>query len=271
MSSPSELVRLASQAQVFDLSQTAHSAMPQPPWHAVRYSLTLLRRHGDKPRPGGLDSANDFLISLVHSGTHIDGLTHMSVHGKLFGGVVTDDVQRGPDGMSQLGIETAPLFVRRGVLLDVARLNGSDGRMGATESVGAEALDRCLSTANAEIHDGDAVFIRTGWGALWDDPERYLNASEGVPGVGADGAEWLSAHGAALVGIDTMMFDRFDPTNLTSLPAHIHLIVEKGIYLAENVNLEELSKNRIVEFLLVLLPLKLKGATGSPVRPIALV
>ena len=56
-----------------------------------------------------------------------------------------------------------------------------------------------------------------------------------------------------------------------AMPVHVHLLVEHGIHIIECLNLEELAKAAAKEFLFIALPLKLEGATGSPVRPIAVV
>ena len=55
-----------------------------------------------------------------------------------------------------------------------------------------------------------------------------------------------------------------------TLPAHVLLLVREGIPIIENLNLEELAAARVHEFAFVCLPLKMRGATGSPVRPIAI-
>lgn len=55
------------------------------------------------------------------------------------------------------------------------------------------------------------------------------------------------------------------------LPAHTILTVQNGIFIIENLNLDELAAAKAHEFVFVCLPLKMRGATGSPVRPIALV
>jgi kynurenine formamidase len=55
------------------------------------------------------------------------------------------------------------------------------------------------------------------------------------------------------------------------MPVHIHCLVDKGVHLLEVVNLEELARTRTSEFLLGMVPLKIRGGTASPVRPLAVV
>ena len=61
-----------------------------------------------------------------------------------------------------------------------------------------------------------------------------------------------------------------DP-ELGTLPGHLLLLVRAGVYIVEGLNLEELARDGVREFAFVCLPLKLRGGTGSPVRPLALV
>src|SRR5206468_10044874 len=113
------------------------------------------------------------------------------------------------------------------------------------------------------------ALVRTGFGALWSKPDEYLQAA----GVSADGARWLIDREVAAVGADNVAFDVMgppDPELKVTLPGHILLLVRAGIPIIENLNLEELAAAHVNEFLFVCLPLKMRGATGSPVRPIAI-
>ena len=52
-----------------------------------------------------------------------------------------------------------------------------------------------------------------------------------------------------------------------TMPVHVHLLVESGIHIIECLNLEELSAAGVKEFLFAAAPMKLRGATGAPIRP----
>jgi kynurenine formamidase len=54
-------------------------------------------------------------------------------------------------------------------------------------------------------------------------------------------------------------------------PVHIHCLVEKGVHLLEVANLEELSRTKTYEFGLIMVPMKIRGGTASPIRPLAVV
>jgi kynurenine formamidase len=62
-----------------------------------------------------------------------------------------------------------------------------------------------------------------------------------------------------------------DPELDCTLPGHVHLICRAGVHIVENLALEALAADGVGEFAFLCLPLKMRGATGSPVRPVALV
>ena len=114
--------------------------------------------------------------------------------------------------------------------------------------------------------------MRTGWGRHFDDRVGYLGQASGVPGPGEAGAQWLAALAPRAVGSDTIAFERLAPgAGHALLPAHRVLLVEAGIHIIEMLDLERLAARQVREFLFVLSPLPLVGATGSPVRPLAVV
>jgi kynurenine formamidase len=114
------------------------------------------------------------------------------------------------------------------------------------------------------------VLVRTGYGAVWSTPDAYLHAA----GLGAAASRWLVERQAGAAGADNVAFDVVfgpaDPELGVTLPGHLLLLVRAGIPIIENLNLEELAAAGVHEFAFVCLPLKMRGATGSPVRPIAI-
>ena len=125
--------------------------------------------------------------------------------------------------------------------------------------------------AGTTVGAGDVAFVRSVWGRRFDEgPVAYTGTEGGVPGVSTAGARWLAERGVHDAGADTIAFERLKPGGgHADLPAHRILLVEEGIYLVEALNLEELSAHGADRFTLVLVPLNLQGATGSPVRPLA--
>lgn len=255
--------------RIFDLAHPMFVGMPQSPNHP-RYSHTLPRRHGDMVRAGGGSAANDLIVTGTHVGTHIDALAHVSQDGLLHGGL--DAVTAGAGGRyDELGAHTIAPMVRRGVLLDIPAHLGVAACEPGYEITVAD-LAGCAQAQRTEVRPGDVVLIRSGWGQRFGDPEAFVGAAGGVPGVGEAGARWLARHGVHAAGADTIAFERLAPgAGHSALPAHRVLLVNHGIYIIEALALEELARSGEHEFTFLLSPLALVGATGSPVRPLALV
>jgi kynurenine formamidase len=194
----------------------------------------------------------------------------VSQDGLLHGGVAADHAQRG-GRFAALGIESVAPFVCRGLLLDVAALHGVDVLPGGT-SIGADELEAAAERAGVRPQAGDAVLVRTGWARLWDDPEAFVGHDSGVPGPGEEAAAWLAGHGIRATGADTIAYEALAPgAGHARLPVHRLLLVERGIHIVETLNLEALAADGVAEFLFLAAPLRLVGATGSPLRPLALV
>jgi len=84
-------------------------------------------------------------------------------------------------------------------------------------------------------------------------------------------AEWIIARDPMLMGADTAPVEvNPNPDKLLSLPIHEMALAISGIHLLENLDLEGLASQNVYEFALILQPLKLEGATGSTVAPIAI-
>jgi kynurenine formamidase len=205
---------------------------------------------------------------MEHSGTHIDALCHQACGFMLHGGVPVDGVET-PAGFTQLGVESVPPLLRRGVLLDVAGRKGQ-AILPPGYGVTAADFDGCAAAQGVEVRTGDVLLVRTGYGARWNDEEEYLRAA----GVAKSGTLWAAERGVAAVGADNMTWDvpgERDPETGATLFAHVYLIPQKGVYILENLMLEQLAGDRRHEFAFVGIPLKFNGATGSPLRPLALV
>lgn len=254
--------------RVVDLSRPMVLGMPQSPNHP-QFRLTMPRRHGDAVRDDGGSAANDLLVSGTHVGTHIDALGHVSHCGQLHGDVDAAEAQRS-GRLSIHGVEEIPPILARSILLDVCAVRGVEALAGGDEITPAD-LDAALERTGVVPEPGDVLLIRSGWGTHWDDPVAYLGRDSGVPGVGEAGARWCAAHRPVAVGADTIAFERIAPAaGHALLPAHRVLLVEEGIYIIETLALDELAATGVTTATLVVAPLHLVGATGSPVRPLAI-
>jgi len=258
-------------ARVYDLEQPRFAGMPIHPSHRPGYFYALHRRHRDTYRPevhGPRSSASGVLTMMEHSGTHLDALCHQANELRMFGGIAVDGIET-PAGFSRLGVETIPPLLGRGVLLDIAGWKGAP-RLPPLYSVSADELQACAEAQQVTVEAGNVLLVRTGYAPLWSNEEAYLDAA----GVAKSGTLWAAEHGVVAVGADNMAWDvpgERDPETGATLFAHVYLLPQKGVYIIENLNLEELARDRQWTFAFLGIPLKLQGATGSPLRPLALV
>lgn len=260
--------------RTYDLSHVFGAGAPnmqpnQPPflmmmWATWRDAIRRRRRLGFTNDAG----VNVERIEMTtHVGTHIDALGHVSKGGLLYNGIEAEEALT-DWGLAKLGIEHVPPLITRGVLLDVAGLDGGPhlepGRVVTPEDL-AQAAER----ARISIEPGDIVLIRTGWGRYFGaDNARYLS---GEPGIDVPAAQWLTAQGAIAIGADTMALEVLpNPDPAKGLPVHQHCLAEAGVHIIENLALEELAADGVASFCLIVLPPKIRGATGAPVRPVAI-
>lgn len=266
MSNLNAVLGLLGRARSYELEHPRYIGAPIFPAHWPGFVYTLHRRHEmvqGQPRT----SASGTITMQEHSGTHIDALCHQAIEMEMYGGVVVTPEVQTPRGFTELGVETiAPIF-RRGVLLDVAAVHEVPSLPQGYLVTEAD-LVAATELGGVTFQEGDCILVRTGNAMHYEDPETYLSG----PGVGADAARWLRAHRPYLCGADNVAFDvhETEDPDLGTLPCHTLLIFEAGIYIVENLNLEELAAAGCTEFLFACLPLKLQGVTGSPVRPVAL-
>jgi kynurenine formamidase len=171
-----------------------------------------------------------------------------------------------------LGIEVYPKekYVNRGVLLDVARYKGMDALAPGYEITAAD-LEATAKAQGVEVRAGDSVLIRTGFGKLFGDKAKYMGLR---PGPGESACNWLAAKKVFLSGDDQLTYEVY-PEKGTIFPCHRILIADSGIYIVENVNLEELAPvlaaRKNYEFALVINPPKLRGMTGAAINAFAIV
>jgi kynurenine formamidase len=264
-----ELLDAIRGCRVYDLAQPYFVGMPHFPTHPP-FLFGLTKKHGDYVAETGMSSAADSIALGSHVGTHIDALCHFSCDGKLHGGVDVAPVQTDGGGIRELSVDTIAPILCRAVMLDIAAHVNTD-TLPTDFAIAPDLLESVANQQKVSIQKGDIVLLRTGWARFWNDASRYITGGKGTqaagPGPEIDGARWLSKYGPFAVGSDTVAFEKV-PT--PTMPVHVHLLVESGIHIIEALNLEELSHDRIYEFVFVATPLKIRGGTGSPIRPLAL-
>lgn len=240
---------------------------------AYQYWLTHTPNGTVVDNPNGLGKAmnqkvsytGDAISMYTHMGTHIDALNHFGLNGKIWNGF-TPEEHLGDKGWKKTGSETIPPVIARGILIDV-----EDALKGLSENyrINAEDLKTALRKQKVKLRKGDVVLIRTGQAQFYEDANKYL---DNYPGISLDAVKWLvEDQQIMLLGADNLSLEAFPPEREDNwVPVHTYLLAEKGMMFIEQMFLEELAKDHIYEFAFIAASLKLKGASGSPMRPIAI-
>jgi kynurenine formamidase len=267
------LAQLLSSAGDCDVVQLGHElrvGMPRFESHPpFMYSLTA--QHGGSAMPGqfaGSSGASDAFAMGVHTGTHMDSLSHIAFHECLCDGtnVMAAGVQSAAAGVRMQSGDAIRPVVRPGVLLDFPRHLGVT-LLPREMAITPRDVADCARAQGTPIRRGDVVLFRTGWDTLYDDHRAYTRMP--MPGPDADTARYLAETGVVAAGSDTLAFEQAPGPR--PLEVHVELISKAGIFILESMDLRELSRRQANSFLFVVLPLRMSGATGSPVNPIALV
>ena len=256
--------------KVYDLGVELFVGMPTccapfgDPTFQIWMTHTPARNEGNEL----LSYSGDGVSMYTHTGTHIDTLNHFGLRGKIWNQVSADDAL-GVRGWTKSGADKYPPIVARGVLIDVAKHKNVQ-HLPTSYSITISDLQETLKQQGTTLRPGDVVLTRTGVMTLWPDEAKYRLADQ--PGLSLEAAQWLvEAQKAMLVGADNFGVESFpskDPDNF--VPVHTYLQAERGVSLLEALWLEDLSKDKVYEFLFIASPLKLRGGTASPIRPLAI-
>jgi kynurenine formamidase len=275
--SRTKILRKIDGAQVYDLSVEYYNGMPS--WSAIgdplyQFWLTHTPRGTAVDDPMKVGRQQNALVSYTgdavsmytHTGTHIDTLNHFGLHGEIYNGFKADK-HLGDKGWTKGGAEKFPPIISRGVLIDVAAAKGMTVLPPSYQITPAD-LEAALKRQHTRLERGDSVFVRTGKMTVFARADEYL---ANPPGLSLAGAKWLvEKHGAMVIGGDNLSLEGFPVTEPDNwIPVHSYLLAEKGVPIMEVVNLEELSRDRVYEFAFVGASLKLRGASGAPMRPLA--
>jgi kynurenine formamidase len=257
--------RLIRSGETIELGRVLRGTMPLS---AGRRFVVETKRTNMNAQANRRGSNEELVIAeMGQVGTQFDGFAHQTIGNGVYNCFRVDDIAT-RTGFTKLGIQNVGAIVTRGVLIDVAAFKGVD-MLPDTYEISVQDLQQALAKQSVTLQPGDAVIIHTGWGRLWEkDNARY---SRGNPGVGISAAEWLARQSPVLVGADTPPVEVSpNPDPQLSLPVHQIMLVINGIHTLENLKLDELAAKRVYEFAFIVQPLKIEGATGSTVAPIAI-
>ena len=152
--------------------------------------------------------------------------------------------------------------------MDVAGLKGVE-MLPVDHEISVADIEAALAREHLTLQPGDAVLIHTGWGRLWGvDNAKYATRSRASASPRRSG--WRRQD-VLLIGADTGPVEILpNPDPQVDLPVHQIALVVNGIFLLENLKLDQLAATRVYEFAFIVQPLKIKGGTGSTVAPIAI-
>jgi kynurenine formamidase len=257
-------VKLIKTGEVIELAHVLSAQMPLSPGRIFNMQV----KRTAAPLGTNQRTGNEEIITseMGQVGTQFDGFAHQSHNNVHYNCFKTAEIET-RNGFTKLGIQNVGMLMTRGVLIDIAGYKGVE-TLDITYEVSVADLEGAMKKQNISLQAGDAVIINTGWGKLWGkDNERYRS---GNPGLGVKAAEWLIAKDPLLLGADTAPVEVSpNPDKLLSLPVHQIALVVNGVHLLENLKLDQLAASGVSEFAFIMQPLKLQGATGSTVSPVA--
>jgi kynurenine formamidase len=241
-------------------------AMDMPFFGTRRFDIHTKRTGGPMGTNKRYTNEELVITELGQVGTQFDMFSHQSIDGQHYNCIKTDEVAT-RNGFTKIGVDKIGALFTRGVLIDVAALKGVDMLPPGYE-ITVEDLQAALAKQGLVIQPGDAVLIHTGYGKLWGKDNAKYNAN--CPGIGVAAAEWLAKQDVLLLGSDTFPVEVApNPDKNLSLPVHQIALAVYGIFLLENLKLDELAAKKVYEFAFIVQPLKIKGGTGSTVAPVA--
>ena len=286
-------------ARVYELSQLRSATMPLSPF-AAPYTP---KPKATSPIPGTAHAFNSetYNEGVEHGqqGTQMDALGHFGFlsqpwDGKspfpaesvtYYGGYTQKDVKPTPESpLLKLGIEKIPPIITSAVLLDAKAYKKKS--MDAGELISAadiQGMMKAQGLAQRGVLPGDVVYIRTGWGERWQDPDSEKAYYTKAPGLSYDAAQWLAQRRIVAISLDTPFIDTVPegmlmgkagpaPGTPPGMPfaVHHHMLSQAGIHLVENAKLDEMAADKVWTSCTLILPLLEKGAAGSALRPVAI-
>jgi len=218
--------------------------------------------YGCKP---GTGAHEDVVIFASHTTSHMDALIHVYEDHHHYNGVPSL-AMHALSGATKLGIEKVAGFAARAVLLDMVRHFDSGPWVEPGRNITGADLEAAAAAEGVEIRAGDIVLIRTGYLDMWF--AQHGDAGFAQAGIGLDAAAWLAAKDLVAVGCDNAAVEVIPFDDNDFLAVHKVLLVRHGIYMLEFLDFGAPAADECWEGLLAVGPLKITGATGSPINPI---
>ena len=288
-------------AKVYELSYVRSNTMPLSPF-AGPFELKYLPSNGlpgttqffnmdvlnENASPGAQGTQMDALGHFAYLDETWDGTSPFSADGaRYYGGFTQKDVKPTPDSpLLKLGMDKAPPIVTTAILLDARKHVGGGNPMKAGEVVTPQHIEGMLEAQGLKkrgILPGDVVYVYTGWSDQYQDPDTNKVYYSKAPGLSYEAAKYLGERRVVAVGLDTPFLDAVADGQLAgtaapppgtpagmAFPVHDYFLTQAGIHNLENVKLDDLARDQVSTSCTIVLPLREKGAAGSPIRPVAI-
>lgn len=264
--------------KVHELGRVYEAAMPKFGQRAFTLRIPGTPTGGPLGKNGVIWHDEFLATEIGQVGTQFDGLGHIGVAQKgqdrsemrFYNGFTAAEMGD-PYGLKKLGMEHVKPIITRGWMFDMVGLKGRNMTLGEEIKVAdIQAAMQRQKITEGDIKPGDALFFNTGWGSLWiKDNDQF---GKGCPGIGMEAGNWCIAKQACVVGADTWPVEVVpNPDSSVAFPVHQEFIAKNGIFIHENLAFDSLAADGVSSFAYLMLPLRIKGATGSPGRPLAIV
>jgi len=253
------------------------TALPDNPNPAIHF---MTQGHDIDIGSSGLRFALDFLGMACHGDchSHVDAICHISYKGLTYNGKPAQEVVTS-QGATSLDIANIGVqgLVGRGVMLDLPRFRGVKW-LEPGEAVTRAELEACEQAQGVHLGEGDIFVYRTGHHrrrlelGSWDN--GYPPHGEGKAGLHVDTVPWM--HERKIAAFLPDGDGEAVPSVVEGMlyPIHPLQIVAMGMLTADSLQFEDLARACEAEgrweFMVVGLPLRLPGGTGSPWNPIAI-
>jgi kynurenine formamidase len=263
-------IALVKSGKVFELGHPYERGMPMP----GKRSFNLFIPSFPTYDPVGKNKVvfnDEYLTSEIGQvGTQFDGPGHVgrvmkmadSTTTEVFYNGATKEEMKSPYGLLKNGVENVKSIITRGILIDIAGYKAVPTVAEDFEITVADVRNALAKQGmkESDIQPGDALLFNLGWWRYWPDAKTV---SGKPPFAGRELVNWIISMKPCMVGSDASL-DKPDYI------LHEEVILKNGIFNLEYMNFESMQTEKQYSFLFIFTPLRFKGATGSPGRPIAI-
>jgi kynurenine formamidase len=273
----------AAEIQTGTVTPMANNLVDGVPLFGTRFTKTILTSFAVVPGAeygkNKLSYMEDTYLSQSHVGTHIDGLGHIGIRDCYYnqtpmGKYVTQNY------LKKLGLEHIKTFATRGVIIDLVKVFQDAGKLKTNAACKGPCLDGGTVITEADLQaglklygvtlrEGDAVFLHTGWGDLFNQfPAQNALYNKSEPGLSKSAGQWLADQKVIVVGADTWAVEVIPSEDTAeAFPVHAILLTDNGIHIIENVRTDLMAAQaanikRATFFLSMTVP-KAVGTTGT--------